>query len=715
MDRNDIDRIVERFFRDVKMVVLGGILCFGAQFCYTVHQCNQRILHSTESVETEVVEKSVEGDELTDFELLAKKGVPLFYMHALVSQDSQGFGTHEIASLHQDGVPLEYIQIANEEGKRFDGSQLRRLYENEVPLEYITAFSEKNDRFSVSDIQYMYEKKVPSTVIEGLGHLADIDGELFDRFDLVSLKEVPVEYSAALASMRNSKGGRIFGVSDITSLHKQEVPLDFIKKLALVEDRDGLVLTKWDLQFLFSRKVPKEFAFELLQVRVDGKARFDENDIRGFHEDKVELEYAKSLGTLKSRGKPALGRWDIIRLKDAKVDVGTVRDIVEMYNQHDVGVGIDDIRTIARKNVPLETVEPFLEVKREGRPVIDVDVMVELHKHKADVAALKPYAEIKDGEGKYAFDSKNIFLYWLSNGTVDYYNKLSALRNKEGKPLLKTEDIAQFSMIDHIRRGGKLLPVEIDDVYTSLKEIQDHFKPRTGDAVGYIKSMMDVENLSASVKEMLHGYLYGVPIGFIEEAVNKGEKDFWKICRFYQLGLSPDEKFEDTRKPNALIVYPTSRKRGMAFENIGSLNLYGRIVKRYDTKVVIAGEEEDVYRALQETPDIEFLFLNGHGQPEKLSLNDDVKDEEEKYFIDTSDDELKGYLGNLAKNAVIFLGSCSNGKGGKRGKNLANFVRKISGRKVISSKDPFMAEHVKVKSIYPFDVRIVNEMTYVGE
>ena len=74
------------------------------------------------------------------------------------------------------------------------------------------------------------------------------------------------------------------------------------------------------------------------------------------------------------------------------------------------------------------------------------------------------------------------------------------------------------------------------------------------------------------------------------------------------------------------------------------------------------------------------------------------------------DDEFAAYLAKLNPKAVIFLAGCSLGEGGAEAENLANKVASwASGRTVLSSKIAFTAFHLEIKSMYPFDIRVMDD------
>ncbi len=180
--------------------------------------------------------------------------------------------------------------------------------------------------------------------------------------------------------------------------------------------------------------------------------------------------------------------------------------------------------------------------------------------------------------------------------------------------------------------------------------------------------------------------------------------------------------FNDTEKPNTLIVYP-AKDGTEAFIKEESRTFFDRMRKVYDTKVVVASREHHVYDPIENTPSISSLVLHCHGSKTQCSFggSDPVAretEEDETYDIDVLDDEIEKYLSMLTTDAVILLVSCSNAKGGKGAKNLANFIaEKAKGRTVIAAKMGFKVKNMHMNSAYPLDVTINNDdgedITYV--
>ena len=174
----------------------------------------------------------------------------------------------------------------------------------------------------------------------------------------------------------------------------------------------------------------------------------------------------------------------------------------------------------------------------------------------------------------------------------------------------------------------------------------------------------------------------------------------------YNLAKDDFKKPQDSENPNALIVYPGSDYNGV-FSGSRFSEMTNVIKASYDTRIVIANSEDELYKALDNTKNIDLLVINGHGSKQELTLGQSSKPQELN-FLDTSDYEIKEHLRSLNNNAVIFLNSCSTGKGGKKAENLANLLANNSpeGVKVYAPKGKPTGLCYSITSVYPFAVEI---------
>jgi len=168
--------------------------------------------------------------------------------------------------------------------------------------------------------------------------------------------------------------------------------------------------------------------------------------------------------------------------------------------------------------------------------------------------------------------------------------------------------------------------------------------------------------------------------------------------------------FVDTKKPNAVVVFPIDDYNS-AFYNYKEEEFVERLAENYDVYAVIADNENDVYAVLDKmkTSKVDLLMLNGHGEPKSLCLSNLNG---EKYYIDTSDAELRAYLGCLNKGAKIILFSCHIGEGKNKGKNLANFIADISEREVIAPDG--IPKHRVTRFKAPFDINFYADKKVLG-
>ncbi len=280
---------------------------------------------------------------------------------------------------------------------------------------------------------------------------------------------------------------------------------------------------------------------------------------------------------------------------------------------------------------------------------------------------------------------------------LEYVKVLAAIPDKEGKPYLSPNDIKSIyesglsaedtEKLLHVQ-GAKGLPL-----FTATSLIK---------ATKACKTIDDVFALTQGKDEQENSLL----------------SDF-EVYRSCQLGLTENAlmTFQDTKKPNAVFVYPTF-DYNEAFETQEAIALFHAFQETYDSKVVFASTEEDAYAAIQSVPNIEFLVLTGHGTATTLmfgteNYGEEKKYQEEKYQLDTGDSEIEDVLQKLSPHATIFLNSCSTGENERLGNNLANFITGFAGdRNVIAATEPFNQKELELISPYPVTIRIVRDITY---
>ena len=77
-------------------------------------------------------------------------------------------------------------------------------------------------------------------------------------------------------------------------------------------------------------------------------------------------------------------------------------------------------------------------------------------------------------------------------------------------------------------------------------------------------------------------------------------------------------KFQDGKRPNALVVLPASDYNN-AFNGDSQTLARSKIEDHYDTKFIIADTEDDILQ-WNDATSIDLLVLSGHGSPTSISL-----------------------------------------------------------------------------------------------
>lgn len=226
------------------------------------------------------------------------------------------------------------------------------------------------------------------------------------------------------------------------------------------------------------------------------------------------------------------------------------------------------------------------------------------------------------------------------------------------------------------------------------------------------------ENPLFTVKQLIKTKEYctlddAVALASIRDDHNNPLLTGFGVYRICQLDVVPQylSSFTDSKKPNALLIYPTSDHNN-AFENYDAVALFHQIQNGYDVQVAFAEQESEIATAIASVPNIEFLMLAGHGTATTLNLGGDgIIDE--KYQLDLSDTELEDAFNKLHAHATIFLNSCSTGEDENNGNNLANFIGELAkGRIIIAATDSFEQREIAVGSLYPLDIKIIRDITY---
>ncbi len=170
------------------------------------------------------------------------------------------------------------------------------------------------------------------------------------------------------------------------------------------------------------------------------------------------------------------------------------------------------------------------------------------------------------------------------------------------------------------------------------------------------------------------------------------------------LGTIP--KFLNTEKPNAVVVLPTYDPQEIYYSH-NTINFIRNLMKEYDTRIIVAANEQDVFDGLELIPDIELLFVGGAYlgivETKKKSIMLSRKGE-----IAYNDERFICYLEHLKNDATIVLYTCFAGTGGTGKDNIANYIDSFTnGRKIIAPRNNINSCHIKVNEMYPLDISLI--------
>ena len=346
--------------------------------------------------------------------------------------------------------------------------------------------------------------------------------------------------------------------------------------------------------------------------------------------------------------------------------------------------------------------------------------------------------QITDNNNNQIFDEYSIYFFKKIDGTIDYAKKLTSLKDTYGSTIFSEgEDVYEFCELDaYFDANDKKhkyyhRDIRIAEEFVNLRDSTGQTVFRDGKDINvFLKENGDIKQAKEYISILnKEGKTYfrgdeisllkenNIPIDYIK-SLTEHELNAQTIVYYYNLKLTnQDIDFKNSDKPKALLLYPTSNPPDFlgfkAFSDDDSYQFLSKIYNRYNTKFRAISTVEEMYRELDDAPELNLLILGGHGSQETLTFGKS----NEKYGVvidkksgglSTQDNEFGEHTKRLSPDGVVFLDSCLNGQGGGREMNLANFVaQNIPGRKVISSTEPFNAGKITIKNIYPLDLSIV--------
>ena len=446
-----------------------------------------------------------------------------------------------------------------------------------------------------------------------------------------------------------------------------------------------------------------------------GQLLFDEMMLRHYLNAGGTLEEARGLSALVDReGDTLFDSYDIFyfvrqgyNLKDAQALAALTAHDGRIIFERDYSI----INFLEDYSDPELARELVAVTDARGQSIFDeADGLLRYLEHGGTIELAKGLSSITDSERETIFDSDTLmWLYAETNGTIKQARELALITDSSGRTALSGWDI-----IDVIKYNlGHDLIAELAQMTDDEGENEGENIFTGGEIVDFLQAGGTREYAQALISQ--------------SQSLRGRE-----ITTFLRLGLEADSvnTFEDTERPNALVVYSTDDLFGALyystyFDPVPPIAAFGPIWLNYDYRIVFVKEEGQVYQAITETPNLELLVIGGHGTRTSSTLGmfpTQTTDKDLVYYsarFETAsfgfeDGELSKYLSLLEPNAVIFLFSCSNGKGGVYDgnnvpvKNYANFVaQRAGGRTVIASTAPFGADNIQITNAYPLELRIV--------
>lgn len=260
--------------------------------------------------------------------------------------------------------------------------------------------------------------------------------------------------------------------------------------------------------------------------------------------------------------------------------------------------------------------------------------------------------------------------------------------------------------------------LEIMLMYNGVKEVDDlkkliDLKNSEGEPLfkqDYVKNAtLTSGNIANPWNQLVNYCLSG---GSFDEAKKFAQKglDGVEINKYKNFGFSVDDFdengkliWEDTEKPNLLVVFPYGDHNG-ALDN----TKFSKLRDTYDTDFHIVSTKTELYDALENSIDASTVIISGHGTNNDITFSFGIRAESEserKEGILRTEDipNLQPYLKMLPEDARILLYSCSTAKGPNS--FAENFAIAADGR-VVFAADDLLAAREDIRQAYPLEIEL---------
>ncbi len=342
-------------------------------------------------------------------------------------------------------------------------------------------------------------------------------------------------------------------------------------------------------------------------------------------------------------------------------------------------------------------------------------------------------AELRTHEENQIFNDMDIAYYKQQGGTISYAKNLSALKDTLGQTIFsKGRDIHNFHIskytLNDAKKMSDLLDTDGQTVFRDGGDISSFL-----DSGGTIEDAQDyISIIDRCGSTYFNGYEIallkhnGVSCEFASDMAKK-YLNAETIMYNHLFGINEEESPEkNASRPNALVFYPASDPTIKAFTNEDSVKFFKTLMSHYRLRLRAVSTIDEIWEEEKHIPGTDLLIIGGHGSKHSIQLGESrpkygilLTDYESE--ISTNTIRLEDLLGNLPDEAVIFLDSCMNGRGGEYSDNLANHIARCApGRTVISSKTTFYSGDINIKNICPLSLEIHSlsgqqDTTYVSK
>lgn len=428
----------------------------------------------------------------------------------------------------------------------------------------------------------------------------------------------------------------------------------------------------------------KDFYMELFNHKLDGiEFRIAKKHIKADHLDKYKnfmIEYTKLVkkDAIYQYNELPFHLWDKHKdflLQLAKIKKGDAMTVYKQLNDDllkNKKFLLDIIKNI-ESNIT-DAYQYLKEITKNKNLEKSKNILIESVK-KAGAIGLGIFEDIPH---KYTMEFNDFMVHYLKNikgdkfqfigMSIDFFENFEKYTNFIRKNKKYALNLTKQGNIAH----WKLLM--LSEAYNSGKDFKKLDK-RMDYLIKECKKHHDIDNPQR------------YDIGILEELLKNRDKNY------------------NREKPIALFLMNKSD-----FNRVFDSNTRGIVNQLSNYKVLIyEGDNEEIAEKIKyvyETQNrkISGLFFGGHGKDKEIQYG---SGKDEKNYIDINDkNELSKFNDYLEKYAKVISISCLNGKGGKKAKNIANFLAKeFKGHKIYTA----------IEKIYAPKMKLIMEKGYIKD